>query len=109
MTRDELIAALAPSRLPDSLLRPGWPEMLTLFGLGLLAGLLLALALRPLLRLRVSQTRRIRATRGQPAQERLLSIGRILGRLPQGLRAAAYGTAPPPSDAQIERIARRGR
>lgn len=109
MTQDELIAALAPSRLPDSLLRPGWPEMLALFGLGLLAGLVLALVLRPLLRPRISLAQRIRATRGQPAQERLLAIARILGRLPPGLRAAAYGTAPPPSDAQIERIARRGR
>lgn len=109
MTQAELIAALAPSRLPDSLLRPGWPEMLALFGLGLLAGLGLSLMLRPLLRLRLSQARRIRATRGQPAQERMLSIARILGRLPRGLRDAAYGTAPPPSDAQIERIARRDR
>ncbi|MTH35291.1 hypothetical protein GL279_11830 [Paracoccus limosus] len=109
MTQAELIAALAPSRLPASALDPGWREALALFGLGLLAGLVLALLLRPLLRPRVSLVQRIRATRGQPAQERLLSIARILGHLPPALRDAAYGAAPPPEDPLIERIARRGR
>ena len=44
MTPDELIAALAPSRLPASVLTAGWRELLAAFGLGLLLGLLLAIA-----------------------------------------------------------------
>lgn len=109
MTQAELIAAMAPSRLPPSMSEPGLPEVLALFGLGLLVGLALFAILSPLLGRRVSQRSRIRATRGLAAQERLLAIARILGRLPQPLRAAAYGAAPPPPDDEIERIAGRGR
>ncbi|MFC3570236.1 hypothetical protein [Paracoccus simplex] len=110
MTQDELIAVLAPSRLPATLLNPGWREFLALFGLGLLLALLLAALLSPLLVRRVSRRARIRATRGMPPQDRLLAIARILGRLPEPLRPAAYGAAPVPDEAEIERIAlRRGR
>lgn len=106
MTPAELIAALSPSRLPPSLQALDWREALALFGLGLLAGALLAGLLSPLLiRLR-SIRARIRATRGLDGQERLLAIARILGRLPKPLRPAAYGAAPVPPDAEVERLAR---
>lgn len=109
MTPAELVAQLAPSRLPPTMQAPGWPEYLALFGLGLLAGLALAWLLSPLLGRRVSRAERIRRTRGLPAGERLLAIARICGGLPAALRPAAYGAAPPPPEAEIERIARRGR
>jgi len=109
MTPDELMHGLAPSRLPPTLQTAGWPEYLALFGLGLMAGLLMVMALSPMLRLRTSRAERIRQTRHLPPQERLLAIARILGHLPAALRPAAYGAAPPPSSARIERIARRGR
>ncbi|MDT1060788.1 hypothetical protein RM190_02895 [Paracoccus sp. CPCC 101403] len=109
MTGDDLMAQLAPSRLPPTMQGAGWPEFLALFGLGLLAGVLLAAALSPLLRRRVSRAERIRGTRDLPPQERLLAIARILGRLPEALRPAAYGAAPPPPPPEIERIARRAR
>lgn len=109
MTQAELIAALAPSRLPPDMQQPGLPEVLALFGLGLLAGLAVFALILPLLARRDTRRGRIRATRGLPPQERLLAIARILGGLPAALRPAAYGAAPPPPDDQIERIAGRGR
>lgn len=109
MTPDELIASLAPSRLPAGLMVAGWRELLAVFGIGLLLGLALAMLLSPLLVRRVSRRARIRATRGLPPQERLLAIARILGGLPASLRAAAYGAAPPPDEAALERIANRRR
>ncbi|WP_134682131.1 hypothetical protein [Paracoccus ravus] len=109
MTHDELIAALAPSRLPGGVTDPGWREFLGLFGLGLLLGLGIALLLAPLMRRRLSRRARIRATRGMPPQERLLAVARILGGLPEALRPSAYGAAPPPAMATLERIANRHR
>lgn len=110
MTRDELLARLSPPRLPLDMGALGWREMLALAGIGLLAGLAVALLLRPLLARRPSRRALIRATRGQPPQDRILAIARILGRLPDPLRPAAYGAAPAPDDATLERIAlRRGR
>lgn len=108
MTPDDLMSRLAPSRLPPTM-QPGWPEYLALLGLGLLLGVVLVALMRPFLRRRLSRAERIRQTRGLPAQERLLAIARILGRLPDALRPAAYGATPPPPDTEIERIARRGR
>lgn len=103
----ELIAAMGPPRLVPQLVSLGWPEMLGLLGLGLLAGLAIATVLSPFLVRRVSAHARIRATRGLPAQERILAIARILGRLPEPLRPSAYGAAPAPPDDEIERLARR--
>jgi len=103
----DLIAALGPPRLVPQLATLGWPEMLGLLGLGLLAGVAVATALSPFLARRTSVRARIRATRGLPAQERILTIARILGRLPEPLRAPAYGAGPPPSDDRIEQLARR--
>lgn len=103
----DLTAALGPPRLVPPLATLGWPEMLGLLGLGLLAGVVIATMLSPVLARRTSTRTRIRATRGLPAQERLLAIARILGRLPDPLRAPAYGAARPPSDDQIERLARK--
>ena len=107
MTRDELIAALAPSRLPPTMLDLDWREGLALFALGLLAGLAVAALAAPLLTRRLPLRQRIRATRGLPPQERLLAIARILGHLPAPLRPAAYGAEPAPPDLVIERLARR--
>ncbi|MBU3028722.1 hypothetical protein [Paracoccus marinaquae] len=107
MTQDELLAALAPPRLPAGVLQPDWREALGLIGLGLLAALLVFLLLAPLLTRRPSHRARIRATRGLPVGERLLAIARILGHLPADLRAAAYGAGPAPTDERIEHIANR--
>lgn len=106
MTRAELIAALSPSRLPPSVQMLGWRDGLALFGLGLLAGVLLIWLISPLLTRRPSLRARIRDTRGLPGPERLLAIARILGRLPKSLRPAAYGAAPMPPEDQIEQLAR---
>lgn len=107
MTQAELIATLAPSRLPPSLQMLGWRDGVALFGLGLLLGVGLVWLISPLLTRRASIRARIRATRGLPGQDRLLAIARILGRLPKSLRPAAYGGAPVPPDDQIERLAKR--
>ncbi len=109
MTRDELLAQLSPPRLPLDMAALGGREALALAGIGLLLGLLAALILRPLLARRPSRRARIRATRGMPPEARILAIARILGRLPDPLRPAAYGAVPAPDDAVIERIALRGR
>lgn len=109
MTHEEMLVALAPPRLPADMAMPGWRELSGLAGLGLLAALILFVLLLPLLRRRPSRRSRIRATRGQPALLRILAIARILGHLPDGLRAAAYGATPPPPDDQIERIAQRSK
>ncbi|MTE00391.1 hypothetical protein GIY56_08835 [Paracoccus sp. YIM 132242] len=108
MTRDDLLAQLSPPRLPLGMAAPGWPEMLALAGIGLLAGLVAAWLLRLVMARRPSRRALIRATRGMPAQDRILAVARILGRLPDPLRAAAYGAAPAPGDEAIERIALRG-
>lgn len=109
MTHEEMLAALAPPRLPADMAMLGWREALGLAGLGLLAALILYVLLSPWLARRPSRRARIRATRGLPAQERILAIARILGHLPARLRPAAYGEAPAPADAEIERIALRSR
>lgn len=109
MTRDELLAQLSPPRLPLDMAALGWPELLALTGIGLLAGLAAAWLLRLVLARRPSRRAQIRATRGMTAQDRILAVARILGRLPDPLRAAAYGAAPAPGDDAIDRIAlRRG-
>lgn len=84
----------------------GWREGLALFGLGLLAGVALVWLISPLLSRRKSQRARIRETRGMEPEERLLAIARIRGRLPKALRAPAYGAAPMPPDAEVERLSR---
>lgn len=109
MTHEELLDALAPPRLPPDMAMLSWAEMLALFGIGLLLGLVVWLLLGPILSHRPSRRARIRATRDLPPQERLLAIARILGHLPASLRPAAYGAVPPPASAEIERIARRSR
>lgn len=107
MTQEDLLAHLSPPRLPLEMAALGWPEMLALAGLGLMAGLIAALLLRPVLGRKPSRRGLIQATRGLPPQDRILAIARILGRLPDPLRAAAYGAAPAPDDAAIERAALR--
>lgn len=110
MTHDDLLARLSPPRLPLDMAALGWREMLALAGIGLLAGLAAALLLRPILARKPSRRALIRATRGLPPQDRILAVARILGRLPDALRPAAYGAAPAPDDAAIEQAAlRRGR
>ncbi len=108
MTRDELINALGPGRLSSELTQLGLTELSALAGLGMLTALILMLVVRPFLIHRPSRTMLIRGTRGLPPQERILAIARILGYLPESLRKAAYGAQPPPSDAEIERLSRKG-
>ncbi len=111
MTPDELIATLSPSRLPPSVLALDWRAALALVGIGLLAGLVVAWLLSPLLHRRASRRAQVRgllrATRNEAGQERLLALARLIGHLPEDLRPAAYGAAPMPDDAEIERLARR--
>lgn len=109
MTHEEMIAALAAPRLPPDMAMLGWREISGLAGLGLLAALILFALLLPWLTRHPSRRARIRATRGQPATERILAIARILGYLPARLRPAAYGETTPPGDADIERIALRSK
>lgn len=106
MTHEDMLGLLAPARLPANMAVMGWRELCGLAGLGLLAALILFALLLPWLTRRPSRRARIRATRGQPGAERILSVARILGHLPEALRPAAYGAVPPPPDEQIERIAR---
>ncbi|WP_299844309.1 hypothetical protein [uncultured Paracoccus sp.] len=106
MTREELLEALAPIRLPAAMRVLEGREMLALVGLGLLAAALIALLLGPLLTRRATTRQRLSATRDLPAGERLLAIARITGRLPPDLREAAYLATPPNAD-EIERASRR--
>jgi hypothetical protein len=105
MTQTELIAALPPGRLPPDLMGFGFTDVLMLFGAGLIVSAILSALLIPILTRRPSRKTLIRATRGLPPGERLLAIARILGHLPEKLRPAAYGSAPPPPSETIERIA----
>lgn len=106
MTHEEMLAALAPARLPAAMQSLDGSEMLALLGLGLLLAALVALILTPLLRRRIPIRQRILSTRGLPPAERLLAIARITGRLPPTFRDAAYRPAPDLTDAQIERASR---
>ncbi|MDQ0513483.1 hypothetical protein [Ancylobacter amanitiformis] len=109
MTQAELIMALPEGRLPPSLMQVNAADLLLLFGAGLLAAALLALLAMPFLARRPSRRALLRATRGMPPQERMLAIGRLLGHLPDELRAMAYGSAPPLSPEAVERIALKAR
>lgn len=109
MTQAELIAALPQGRLPPSLMALHATDLVALFGLGLLLGALCCALVLPFLARRVPLRARIRALRFLEPQERLLAIARVLGRLPDELRGAAYGAATPPGDEAIERIALKAR
>jgi len=107
---EALLEALAPVRLPASMAGLGLAELVALLSLGLIGGVVVAAVLLPLTRRRTRQRRqRLSDLRALPVPERLLVLARTLGRLPPGLRDAAYGAAPPPSDRQIERSARLAR
>jgi len=107
MTQAELVAALPPGRLPPSMMSLDGGDLLLLFGLGLLVAALVAAVALPFIERRPSRRFLVRATRGLPAEERALAIARILGRMPEELRASAYGAAPPLDDRAIEHIALR--
>lgn len=109
MTHSDLLAALAPPRLPADMAALSMGEVMALLGMGLLAALALFAAAAPLLTRRPSRRDTIAATRALPAPERLLAIARLLGHLPAALRPAAYGAAPAPDAAEIEREALRAR
>lgn len=109
MTQAELIAALPEGRLPPSLMALHATDLVALFGLGLLLGALCCALVLLLLAQRIPFRARLRALRSLEPQARLLAIARILGRLPDELRAAAYGAAPPPEEEAIERIALKAR
>lgn len=108
MTHEEMLATLAPPRLPAEFGSLSAAEMLALVGTGMAVGLLVGLLILPLTRRRVQPKKaRLSDLRELPVPERLLAVARLLGRLPPSLRAAAYGIEPPPSDRDIERAARR--
>ena len=109
MTQAELIAALPEGRLPPALMALHATDLVALFGLGLLLGALCCALVLPLLARPVPLRARLRAMRSLEPEARLLAIARILGRLPDDLRAAAYGAAPPPGPEAIERIALKAR
>lgn len=110
MTHDQLMQALSPVRLPTPMAILSTAEMAALLALGIIAGLVLALAVLPFTRRRAARPRlRVAALRGLPVPDRLLAIARLLGHLPAALRPAAYGAAPPPPDRRIEAIARGAR
>lgn len=110
MTHDEMLAALAPPRLPAEMASLSLSEMLALVAIGMALGLVAGLLILPLTRRRASPKMvRLSDLRALPVPERLLALARLLGRLPPSLRAAAYGAEPPPSDQVIERAARRAR
>jgi hypothetical protein len=109
MTQAELIAALPEGRLPPGLMQLNAADYLLLFGAGLLLAALISFLTMPLLERRPSRRALIRATRGMPPQERTLAIARLLGHLPEELRASAYGAAPPFDMETIERIALKAR
>ncbi|MBD1547591.1 hypothetical protein [Roseibium aggregatum] len=109
MTQAELIAALPDGRLPPDLMTLGPSDLLLAFGVGLIVSALLSMLLAPFVRRRPSRKALIRATRGLPPEERLLAIAKIVGRLPEELRPAAYRRAALPDDRTVERIALKAR
>lgn len=109
MTQAELIAALPEGRLPPSLMALHGSDLIALFGLGLLLGALCCALALPLLARPASLRAQVRATRGLEPQARMLAIARLLGRLPEDLRAAAYGAAPPPGAEALERMVLKAR
>ncbi|WP_410216390.1 hypothetical protein [Paracoccus sp. (in: a-proteobacteria)] len=108
MTHQEMLAALAPPRLPTTLDQLSLAEMAALLALGLICGTFLSMLLRPLTRSR-SRRLRLRDLEALPVPDRLLALARQLGQLPSRLRDPAYGAAPAPENRQIARIARRFR
>ena len=108
-----IVAQLHPPRLPEAFAALHWGDVLAGFGLGLLLAWGLLILLGPMLRRRPRAIRlpeRVAATRGLPAQDRLLALARILsetgGTLPAEQRAALYsGTADPEA---LERLILRG-
>ena len=109
MTQAELIAALPEGRLPPALMQLHLADFILLFGAGLMLAALLSWLATPLLDRRPSRRALIRATRAMPPEERSLAIARILGHLPDELRATAYGAAPALPDEAIEHIALKAR
>lgn len=99
-TAAELAAQLHPPRLPADFAALTWQDCTAAFGAGLLAALLVYLALRPLLHRREDGRARIarelRAIGGLPTEERLFRQAAIRARLsgappPEaGWRAALY-------------------
>jgi len=109
MTQADLIAALPEGRLPPALMQLHLADFIMLFGVGLMLAALLSWLATPFLDRRPSRRALIRATSGMPPEEQSLAIARILGHLPDELRATAYGAAPPLPGEAIEHIALKAR
>lgn len=105
MTQAELIAALSQGRLPPSMMQLHTGDVMALFGAGLILAALLCWLATPFLHRRPARRALIRATRGMPPEERALAVARILGHLPEELRATAYGGGQPLDAEAMERIA----
>lgn len=98
----DIVAELHPPRLPAAFIDTGWQDLLAAFGLGLLLAALAFVLLAPLLKprpRRESVAARLARLAALPAEERLLGQLRLAAEtgtaLPDDLRAALYGPAPP--------------
>lgn len=96
--KGDILRDLRPERLPAFLADPGWADLLAAFSLGLIAGALVWLALRPFMRAvptrRTSVEAELAALAGLPGGERLLGQARLVlrhgGALDDAEAAALY-------------------
>ena len=101
MTPEELVAQLAPIRVPTEFAQFGMQDALCAVSLGLVAGLLVARLLRGVIRPREvppsDMKAEIAALAGLGRHERLLGLATLLARielpLPEGLSEALYDPA----------------
>lgn len=84
-TQAEVVATLHPVRLPADFARLGWQDGLAALSLGILAGLILLILVRPLLTRKPDPRAALRAElariRTLPAQERLFRQAALLARV----------------------------
>ena len=117
MTPEEVVAQLAPIRVPAAFAQFGLQDTLCAVSLGLVAGLLVARLLRRFFRLREAPRSdlkaEIAALSGLGRHERLLGLATILARMelpmPAGLSEALYDPAAEFNPAVAERAVLAGR
>lgn len=98
MNPEDLVARLAPVRIPESFARFGVQDALAAIALGLVAALLLASLLRRVTVRKLRPADRARASiaelRAGDPRERIAGLARLLrahgGTVPEGLSAALY-------------------
>lgn len=110
MTPEDLVSQLAPVRVPEEFARFGVQDALAVVALGLLGGVLLSLALRPLTRPGQRATDRaeaaIAALRSRDRQERVTGLALLLRDLgsdiPQTARPGLYDPGAETDPAALE-------